>query len=131
MNATARWVLTSRAKILLVDDDDLLRHSLQAIFLYTGYDVWVARSGEEALEHASQYPFDVLVTDYRMEDMDGLRLCRELRSLGKKFAAVLISGYSDEQMLEEARLEGVASVFAKPLNLTQLENTIASAVRGQ
>ena len=121
--------MAGRAKILLVDDDDLLRHSLQAIFLYTGYDVRVASSGEEAIEHASHYPFDVLVTDYRMEDMDGLCLCRELRKLGKKFSAVLISGYSDEQMMEEARQEGVANIFAKPLNLTQLEDTIATVVR--
>ncbi len=121
--------MTSRAKILLVDDDDLLRYSLQAIFIYTGYDVQVACSGEEALEHASQYPFDVLITDYRMEDMDGLRLCRELRKQGKDFAAVLISGYNDEEMMEEAHREGIANIFSKPLNLTQLEDSIANAVR--
>ena len=97
--------------------------------MYTGYDVQVASSGEEALEHASRFPFDVLITDYRMEDMDGLKLCRELRRLGKKFAAVLISGYSDEYMMEEARREGIANIFAKPLNLTQLEDSIANAIR--
>jgi CheY-like chemotaxis protein len=103
--------LAGRVKILVVDDDDLLRHSLQAILLYTGYDVQVARSGEEALANASHYPFDILVTDYRMEDMDGLRLCRELRKQGKVFVPVLISGYSDDEMLEEARREGVTTFF--------------------
>ncbi len=122
-------VVPGRVKILIVDDDDLLRHSLQAIFLYTGYDVDVARSGEEALAHASHHPFDVLVTDYRMEDMDGLRLCRELRKQGKDFVPVLISGYSSEDIVEEARREGVSTFFSKPLNLAQLEDSIAAAIR--
>ncbi|MGD0339814.1 MAG: response regulator [Bacteroidota bacterium] len=121
-------MLIPRGKILLVDDDDLLRHSLQAIFIYTGYEVAVACSGEEALQYASGHPFDVLVTDYRMDGMDGLRLYRELKKRGSSFSAVMISGFSDEAIIEEAHREGVESIFSKPLNLGLLEDTIAAAV---
>lgn len=128
-NVPPEQVLANRAKILLVDDDDLLRHSLQAIFIYTGYEVAVACSGEEALQYASGHPFDVLVTDYRMDGMDGLNLYRELKKGGRSFAVVMISGYSDQSMIEEAQREGVENIFAKPLNLGLLEDTVAAAVR--
>lgn len=121
--------MAGRAKILLVDDDDLLRHSLQAIFIYTGYEVAVASSGEEALQYAVGNPFDVLVTDYRMDGMDGLNLYRELKKGGRSFAVVMISGFSDEAMVEEAQREGVEKIFSKPLNLGVLEDTVAEAVR--
>ncbi len=126
---TQEQVVATRAKILLVDDDDLLRHSLQAILLYTGYEVAVACSGEEALKYASGHPFDVLVTDYRMDGMDGLNLYRELKKSGRSFAAVMISGFSDEEMVREAQREGVEEIFSKPLNLGVLEDTIAAAIR--
>jgi len=126
---TWEQVVPTRAKILLVDDDDLLRHSLQAIFLYTGYEVAVACSGEEALQYASGHPFDILVTDYRMDGMDGLNLYRELKKGGRSFAAVMISGFSDEEMVREAQREGVDKIFSKPLNLGALEDTIAAAIR--
>ena len=121
--------LANCAKILLVDDDDLLRHSLQAIFLYTGYEVAVACSGEEALQYATDHPFDVLVTDYRMDGMDGLNLYRELKKLGRSFTAVMISGFSNDDMIEEAQREGVENIFSKPLNLGLLEDTVAEAIR--
>ncbi len=122
-------LLANRVKILLVDDDDLLRHSLQAIFLYTGYEVAVACSGEEALQYAAGHPFDILVTDYRMDGMDGLKLYRELKKRGRSFPAVMISGYSDENMIEEAQREGIENIFSKPLNLGLLEDTVADAIR--
>ncbi len=119
----------NRGKILVVDDDDLVRHSLRAMFLYTGYEVDVACSSEEALQFASTHSFDVLVTDYRMEGMDGLNLCRELKKRGNSFAAVMISGFGDEELVEEARREGVVNLFLKPLNFNLLEDTIAAAVK--
>jgi len=101
----------NRGKILVVDDDD------------------VACSSEEALQFASTHSFDILVTDYRMDGMDGLNLCRELKKRGSSFSAVMISGYGDEDLREEARREGVVNLFLKPLNFNLLEDTIATAVR--
>ncbi len=122
-------LMENRGKILVVDDDDLVRHSLRAMFIYTGYDVDVAGSSEEALQFASNHSFDVLVTDYRMDGMDGLNLCRELKKRGSTFAAVMISGFGDDELVEEARREGVMNLFLKPLNFNLLEESIAAAIR--
>jgi len=70
-------------KILVVDDDEVIRHILVETLAISGFpDVTVAESGKEALEivASTKTPFNCLLLDIQMPDMDGISLCRALRS---------------------------------------------------
>ena len=67
-------------RVLIVDDDDLVRARLAALLRMSNFDVEVAGSGEEALSILSNSPCRIVLTDWQMPDMDGLALCRYLRT---------------------------------------------------
>ena len=71
-----------RCRVLIVDDDELVVASLARLLARADYDVHTAKSGEEALRVLSRTPCKIVLTDWQMPNMDGLALCRSLRSQG-------------------------------------------------
>jgi two-component system, cell cycle response regulator len=70
---------TDRCRVLVVDDDFLVRSQLVALLRMDNYEVYAAGSGREAVELLQGTPCDILLTDWQMSDMDGLSLCRQVR----------------------------------------------------
>jgi CheY-like chemotaxis protein len=68
-----------RCRVLVVDDDEIVRAALTSLLKRSGYDVACAASGEEALRMLGAASYQVLLTDWQMPDMDGLELCRQVR----------------------------------------------------
>jgi diguanylate cyclase (GGDEF)-like protein len=71
---------TVQCRVLIVDDDDLVRARLAALLRMSNFEVEVAGSGEEALKILSNSPCQIVLTDWQMPDMDGLALCRYVRT---------------------------------------------------
>jgi diguanylate cyclase (GGDEF)-like protein len=71
---------TVQCRVLIVDDDDLVRARLAALLRVSNFEVEVAGSGEEALRILSSAPCQIVLTDWQMPDMDGLALCRYVRT---------------------------------------------------
>ena len=71
---------SGECRVLIVDDDDLVRARLAALLRMSNFEVEVAGSGEEALRILSKAPCRVVLTDWQMPDMDGLALCRYVRT---------------------------------------------------
>jgi CheY-like chemotaxis protein len=82
------------SRILLVDDNNLGLTARRMILEDAGYAVETALSGEEAWEIFQKTQFDVVVTDYRMGEMDGLQLIRKIRDSGSPARIVLLSGFA-------------------------------------
>ncbi len=80
-------------RILLVDDNPHGSHARKQVLGDVGYNVSVALSAEEALERMSTEKFDIVVTDYRMGKMDGVRFIERVRSLHEGVKTVLLSGF--------------------------------------
>jgi diguanylate cyclase (GGDEF)-like protein len=78
-SVTLRMDPARRCRVLVVDDDELLRAQLSALLKLAGYEVYTAGSGEEALRLLDTTFCQVVLTDWQMPDMDGLALCRSLR----------------------------------------------------
>ena len=71
---------SAQCRVLIVDDDDLVRARLAALLRMSNFDVEIAGSGEEALRILAAAPCQIVLTDWQMPDMDGLALCRYLRT---------------------------------------------------
>jgi CheY-like chemotaxis protein len=104
--------------LLLVDDDADLRDLIALHLVRSGWRVYPAASGEEAIELACREPPDVILLDCRMCGMDGLTTLRELRARPQTVAVpvVLMTAGLDPCELDAARMAGCAGVIAKPFD---------------
>jgi CheY-like chemotaxis protein len=104
-------------KILVVEDSFETRDSLTVLLELCGYDVTVAKNGEEGLVKALKEVPDLIVTDVRMPGVNGIAMLRELRKHPgyRPVPVVVVTGYSRDYA-DEAFAAGADRVIAKPLN---------------
>lgn len=115
-----------RHNLLIVDDEELIRQGLKARLEYLGIDVdkiFEASNGNEAIEVVKNHTVDIVVTDIRMPDMDGLTLIREIQKIEKNIQFVVLSGYAEFTYAEQAIRLGVKSYLLKPVSNEELKNT--------
>ena len=106
-------------KILLVDDDPGTLNALRIGLHSHGFHVLAAGSGGGAMEIiresvARNDPVRLLISDFRMPRMDGLQLIREAKAVLPELSTVLITGYGNEGLREEAERAGVSDYLEKP-----------------
>ncbi len=118
--------MTATHHILIVDDETkiafFLRESLEAL----GHDFQVVSvsSTEEALQETRRRKFDLIVTDQRMPDMDGLELIRQVRENDPDAQFILITAYGSEDVLVQARQLGACRYFTKPFHIGDFVETV-------
>ncbi|WP_298722215.1 response regulator [uncultured Ferrovibrio sp.] len=115
------------ARILLVDDEPLLRETLKTALHAAGYTVALAPNGDAALKLLATEAFDVIVTDVLMPETDGLEMIMRIRKQAKDVRIIAISGGGrtrNMDMLEFAKSFGADTVMAKPFLPKQLIETI-------
>jgi CheY-like chemotaxis protein len=105
-------------RILIVDDNVGLAENIAEILEIDGHATTVAASGVEALSKVVPAT-DVLVTDYRLPGISGTMLVRRLQEMGLRIHAIVISAYTDDKTIEDARDAGAAFV-PKPVDLRTL-----------
>ena len=125
----------SSLRVLVVDDSSHVR-LLMAEILYTiGIQrdrIFEAADGLAALELLSAERIDLVITDWRMEPMDGLTFVQKLRdpenSTNSKLPVILCSGYTDQNLIERARDVGINEIVAKPINIKSVESRIRAVL---
>ncbi|MDQ3447760.1 MAG: response regulator transcription factor [Chloroflexota bacterium] len=117
------------ATILIVEDEFAVARGVQYALQQEGYQVTVARSGEEGLEFATQQAPDLVLLDVRLPGMDGFEMLRRLRATGSK-APVLMLTARDEEVDKVIGLElGADDYLAKPFGLRELMSRIKALLR--
>lgn len=112
-------------KILLVDDEVLVRAGTAMMLDELGHEVTEASSGKQALAILDDHPhFDLVISDFRMPDMDGMEMIAEGRKLVPGLKAILMTGY-DADDPRFASLQ--AGSLSKPFGLEDLETAILGA----
>jgi two-component system, NtrC family, response regulator AtoC len=108
--------MVAKPHVLIVDDEESLRHMLQLALAREGFEISTAASGQEALSRMAQSPRpDICVTDIRMPGMTGLELMREaFRNQSNPPVFVAMSAYGDENLALEALRHGAADYLSKP-----------------
>ncbi|MGC4093621.1 MAG: EAL domain-containing response regulator [Polyangiaceae bacterium] len=120
---------TARGKILLVDDDALVRGALTRSLVGTGYDVVSATNGREATELLATAQFDAIVSDIAMPEIDGIQLLRAIRQRDADVPVVLITGAPDVATAMQAVRLGALLYLTKPVDLDDMKAIVARAVR--
>ncbi|MFC1743308.1 PAS domain S-box protein [Candidatus Riflebacteria bacterium] len=118
------------ARILWVDDEELIRQSGKLWITKFGYKGDVAASGQEALEYLEQNEYDLVITDLGMPGMSGWQLAEKIKEKFKgKIKVAVVTGWGDQVGEVERKKHGVGYVLAKPVNLAQLKNLIREAMQ--
>src|SRR5271156_3164370 len=107
-----------RLRILLADDDALLREIAAATLQQAGYEVITAASGDAALTAAAQQLPDVALLDVDMPGGDGYQACSRLRALpgGRDLPIVMVTGHDDRSSIDGAYEAGATDFVTKPVN---------------
>lgn len=117
------------AAILVVDDEPDLRTLYELTLLREGYRVDVAENLAQARERLAQARYEVLITDMRLPDGEGVSLVHELRSARRPERSVVITAFGSAENAVESLKAGAFDYLTKPVDLRQLRTVIASAVQ--
>ncbi|MEK7847613.1 MAG: response regulator [Chloroflexota bacterium] len=118
----------TKGKILVVDDEALVRQTMHDVLQGDGYQVTAVGTAEGALETAQMEHFDLVLTDIRMPGMSGVDLTRQLGKLSPETVCVLITGYATIQTAREAMQEGAYDYILKPFDKNGLRMSVANAL---
>jgi DNA-binding response OmpR family regulator len=120
-----------KKRILVVDDNEDLRTTIQALLQADGFDVSVAADGEAALLQHRSRPADVVITDLFMPDKDGIETIIELKKLYPNVKIVAMSGWTSTQgsdYLQVAREIGASVTLQKPFDPLELSRVVRQLV---
>ncbi len=115
------------SKILVVDDERSIRNTLKDILENENFEVVLAEDGLEALDKLELGPFDVILCDIKMPQMDGIELLDKIKEREPDAVVVMISGHGTIDTAVEAIKKGAFDFISKPLDLNRLLITIRNA----
>jgi ATP-dependent Lon protease len=112
-------------RVLLVDDELIARENLTIVFETDGYEVEAVGNGLEAVAAMEREPANIVVSDLKMEGMDGMELLQVLRKRWPDTKVVMITGYATVKTAVDAMRRGADQYLGKPVNLTKLRQLVA------
>lgn len=123
--------LTQVERILIVDDEEIMRSFLLDVFVDEGYDLDSAANGEEALEKISRNCYQLIITDIRMPGMDGTEVLKKAKEVNPQTEVIIITGYASPQIKQKCQRLGAAYYIAKPFQINQIRALVNKLVRGK
>jgi two-component system response regulator HydG len=108
--------------ILLVDDDPGFVNSVRNVLVEEGYQVFVAVSGEEAVDYARNHDFDILILDLRLPVMNGVDVYRNIKQHDRSVPTIVVTGFASEESesIKELKLMNVTECLVKPFEMDKL-----------
>jgi two-component system response regulator HydG len=116
------------ARILLVDDERIALRNLEHVLAKEGHQTTATQSGAHALELLDAQPFDLVLTDMKMDKVDGMQLLRRCKSRFPDIEVIMITGFATLESAVEAMKEGAFHYIAKPFRLDEVRQTVAEAL---
>jgi ATP-dependent Lon protease len=118
-----------RHRILVVDDEKITRMNLKHVLTKEGYEVRTAADGLEAVAFLSDQSFDVVITDLKMETVDGMEVLETAKQKNPDTEVIVITGYATVPAAVSAMQKGSHHFLAKPLKLDEIRTTVGNALR--
>ena len=119
------------AKILVIDDEGIIRKKLKHLLELEGYEVLVAGDGKEGLEILQKEKPDIALVDLRMPGMDGIEVLKKIKEMSRRTEVVIITGHCEVATVLEAMRAGAFGYVQKTINYDQIEIEIKRALKKQ
>ncbi len=116
------------ASLLIVDDEEIALHNLQHVMEKAGYHVTATQSGATAIKLLASRHFDVVLTDLRMEGVDGMDVLKKSRALQPEAEVIFITGFASAESAVQALKHGAFYYIAKPFRLDEVRKVVAEAL---
>ena len=116
------------AHLLVVDDDPVTVNLLKEVLTKEGYEVITALSGQEAMARGMEDFFDIVITDMRLGDQDGMEVLRSFKKLAPETTVIMITAFGSIETAIEAIREGAFDYISKPFKLDEIKFTIRRAL---
>jgi two-component system response regulator PilR (NtrC family) len=120
-----------KESILVVDDERSMREFLEIFLTKEGYQVTLASSGEEACQLLANQEFDLLITDIKMKDTDGIDVLKRAKEVSPDSIVVMISAFATAETAVEAMKEGAYDYIPKPFKVKDMKKIVKSALRSK
>jgi len=119
--------LTGQLKIMIIDDEPIVGKRLIQALNKNGYEVEAFTTGNKALERFDEKPFDIVVTDIRMDEIDGIEVLSQVLKKRENTKVIIITGYATIEMAREALAKGAFDFISKPFKPDELRDVIKKA----
>jgi signal transduction histidine kinase len=114
--------------ILVVDDEESVATTIEAILKMDGHEVTAVTSGAEAMRLLGERQYDVVLTDLRLADMDGVDILKEVQRTSPETAAIMLTGYASLESAVAALRSGAYDYLMKPSDVEELRATVNRAI---
>ena len=121
-------MMNKKARVLVIDDEEIARKNLAHILVKENYDVMTAADGAEALRALESSEFDAVLTDLRMGKIDGMDLLERVKIKYPDTKVIMVTGYATIPSAIEAMKKGAFHYIAKPFKLDEVRDTVKRAV---
>ncbi|MFN4132022.1 MAG: sigma-54-dependent transcriptional regulator [Caldimicrobium sp.] len=125
---TEEYPMNTKPKILLVDDERITLKNLEYVLKKEGYEVISTTSGVNALKLLQEQEFDVVLTDLKMEKVDGLEILEKTKKLYPDTEVIMITAYATIPSAVESMKKGAYYYIAKPLKIDELRKIVREAI---
>ena len=119
--------MSKEDKMLIVDDEPVVRKSLQILF-EDEYSLLICGDGEEGVKSAQENPIGVALVDIELPGMNGIEVLKKLKEIDSDTEVIIITGHASLDTSIEAMKYGACGYIKKPLNPKELQGTIAKAL---
>lgn len=116
-------------ELLILDDEPLVGQRLKPALTREGYRVEIYTDPKEAVARLEEKKFDIVVTDIRMEELDGLQVLETVIQKSPDTKVIMITGYATLEMAHESLDKGAFDFIAKPFRIGKMRETILNAAR--
>jgi two-component system response regulator RegX3 len=121
--------MTSKPRLLIIEDEPAIRTGLVDVFVYHGYEVEAAADGRDGLRKALEEPFDLALLDVMMPGMNGFDVCEEIRRAGRELAIIMLTAKSADEDIINGLTLGADDYVSKPFSVAQLVLRVQAVLR--
>ena len=118
----------TEATVLVIDDEESVATTIEAILKMDGHDVTAVTNGADAIRLLNERRYDVVLTDLRLADMDGIDVLREVQRTSPETASIMLTGYASLESAVAALRSGAYDYLMKPSDVEELRATVNRAI---
>ncbi|MDA3917665.1 MAG: response regulator [Deltaproteobacteria bacterium] len=114
-----------KMELMLVDDDEWIRDSMRLFFENEGCNLVTVETAEEALKIIKKQHFDIIIADFRLPGINGIKLFEHVRNSNRGLIKILITAYMDKKVLSDSKKAGIDGLIEKPFTSETIEKVLS------